>query len=154
MELKDLKKEYHKLEVKHRLPRFEDLNESFEIEKVERESEILLRVIRKIMMEKIMNTLSFIEMLMNPMNAPRMYLPFLKNLSIEDKKRLDKLYMDFSEMVVAGLEIEIDYSEKGEAEMICKINKLWKDSRGDLKKILKGIKKPNSLERKEKSYFG
>ena len=155
MELKEFKKEYHKLEVKYKLPRFEELNESFEIEKLENDTEILLRVVRKNMTEKIMSYLSFVEMLLNPVNLPQMYVPFLKGLNAGGKERLNKLYGAYAELVVDSLENEIDYNEKREAELICKINKIWKDSVGDFKKILEEVRNPaDTSMRKEKSYFG
>ena len=72
MELKDLKKEYSDLAEKYKLPSFKELNENFEIEKIDKDTEILLRDVRKVMMEKIVNSLGFLEMFLNPMNAPRM----------------------------------------------------------------------------------
>ena len=56
MELNDLRNDYSKLEVKHILPSFKELNESFEIDKIDKESDALLRVVRKVMMEKIVNS--------------------------------------------------------------------------------------------------
>ena len=56
MELKDLKKEYGKLEKKHKLPSFKEVNETFEIDKIENESDCLVREVRKIIMDKIINT--------------------------------------------------------------------------------------------------
>ena len=51
--LEELKKEYEKLKKKHNLPIFKGMNEDFEIEKLqEKETELLLREVRRIMIEK------------------------------------------------------------------------------------------------------
>jgi len=71
MDLEQLKKDYSAYEKKYKLPSFKELNESFEIEKIERQSDILLRIVRVIMMEKVIATQRFVESLLNPANAPR-----------------------------------------------------------------------------------
>ncbi len=155
MELKDLKTHYEKLETKYKLPSFKDLNESFEIDKIERESDTLLRVIRKVMMEKIVNSLGFLEMLLNPMSIPRMYMSFIKAMNVEDKKLIEKIYNDFSELSLGSLECEVDYSEKVEAELIKKVFKKWQELKPEFRKIFSKIKLPvNNNSTRERSYFG
>ena len=92
MKLKDLKEKYEVLAKKHKLPGFEELNANFEIENIRKESEILIRVIRKVMMTKITNFMNFIEMVQNPVNAPRFYHAFIRAMGVDDKKELDKIY--------------------------------------------------------------
>ena len=70
MGLKELKKKYADLSKKYKLPNFVNLNEDFEVEKIERDTDLLLKAIRKVMMEKIVNSMSFLEMLLNPVNSP------------------------------------------------------------------------------------
>lgn len=155
MELKEIKKEYEKLAMKYKLPGFGELNENFEIEKIEIESDTFLRAVRKIMMEKIVNSLGFIEMLLNPMNAPRMYLNYLRVMTLDDKNSIDKIYSSFADLSVLSLEREVDYDEKAEAELIKKIVKTWNEAKPEFRKILTNIKKPNSTDlKKEKSYYG
>ena len=60
MELDKLKKEYSILKEKYKLPSFKEMDENFEIHKIERESNVLLKNVRKIMMEKIVSSLGFI----------------------------------------------------------------------------------------------
>lgn len=154
MELKDLKKQYEGKAKQYSLPSFTEINESFEIEKINKETEIVLRVVRKVMMEKIVSSLNFTEMLLNPVNAPQMYFPFLKGITEEDKKSINKIYTSLSELSIGSLECEISYNEKSEAEHIKKIFKTWKDVQPDFKKIFDKIRKPNSAAKKDKSYFG
>jgi len=155
MELKYLKNNYEKLEQKYKLPTFKDVNESFEIDKIDKESDTLLRVIRKTMMEKIVNSLGFLEMLLNPMNIPRMYMPFIKSMTMEDKNSMEKIYSHFSELSLRSLECEIDYSEKTESELIKSIFNTWKELKPEFRKIFSKIKNPvNNDSKKERSYFG
>jgi len=155
MELDELKKEYSDLEKNFELPSFDIMNNIFEIEKIDKESEILLKVIRKIMVDKVINSLGFVEMLMNPMNSPRIYHGYIKNMSKEDKEALEKIYEEFSMISIDSLEREIHYDEKEEAELIKKIFKIWSESTGKFKKILKNIKNnSDNNEKKERNYFG
>lgn len=155
MELKIIKENYLKLEKKYSLPSFRELNESFEIEKIGHESECLLRTVRKTMMDKIVNSLGFLDMLLNPSQAPRIYHAFIKNMSQDDKKVIDAVYGTFGGLSMECMPLEIDYSEKNEAEMIKKIFEKWNGIKANFKALLIKVGNPvqNSV-RKEKSYFG
>jgi len=155
MEIKNLKREYDILEKKYKLPSFKELNENFEIDKIENESELILRSIRKIIMEKLINSINFLEFLINPVNAPRMYMNYLKNISAKDKEMIDNIYSAFAKISLDSLDLEINYSEKNEAELIINVNNLWNEKKSDFSRILNHIKNPEPQEaRKEKSYFG
>ena len=155
MEVKELKKKFEELEKKYKLPSFAELDENFEIFKIDRESDALLRAVRKQMMEKIVNSVGFVEMLLNPVNVPRMYFAYMKTMVMEDKNVLEKIYSAFSELIVSSLQAEVDYNEKNEAELIKKINQIWKANKNGFVKILENVKKPNGvLSKKERSYFG
>lgn len=150
----DLKKEYASLEKKFKLPQFEKINEDFEIGKIDRDVGAFLRSVRKLMMEKIVNSLSFVEMLLNPMNAPRMYITYLNGLSIEDRNKIDSIYSKLSDLSILSLEREIKYEEKSEAELILKIFTVWATVKNDFLDILKNMKAPASSVKKERTYFG
>ncbi len=155
MELDELKKEYSKLEKKYSLPKFKELEENFEIGKLDKETDTLLRSIRKVMIEKIINSINFIEMLLNPMNAPRMYFNYIRSMNSEDKNTIEKIYTILSGISLISLEREIDYSEKGEADLIKAILKSWNDVKPEFRKIVERIKSPNlTVVRKERNYFG
>ncbi len=151
----ELKKLYIPLGKKYKLESFEYLSDNFEIDKIDRETESLLRLIRKVMMEKIVNSVNFLEMLLNPVNAPRMYLSYARSLSQEDRKVIDEIYSALGEISLLSLDLEIDYAEKKEAEMINVIVSTWESCKPKFRKILSGVKKPASaVAKKEKSYFG
>lgn len=155
MDLVTLKKEYSELSKKHKLPAFKELNGDFEVEKIERESDYILRVVRKVMMEKIVNSLNFLELLMNPANAPKMYIGYIRTMSVEDRKEIDKMYGSIGDLSIQSLALEIDYSEKSEAELINKIFNTWNANKPSFKKIISNMNRPNKPEvKKDKTYFG
>ncbi len=157
MDLATLKKRYAEIQKKYKLLPFSKLNEDFEIDKIDKETERIARAIRKAMIDKIVNSLNFLEMLLNQMNAPRLYLPFLRTMTPEDRKLIDEMYSKLGLLSILSLELEIDPSEKKEAEAIKKISQVWNSIKPDFKKIVEKIKNPVSSQavvKKEKSYFG
>jgi hypothetical protein len=155
MELKNLKESYAKLSKKYNLPLFKELNENFEIEKIDRDTEILLRNIRKVMMEKIVSSLNFLEIFLNPMNAPRMYLLFMKSMNGDDRQKLDDIYKKLAELNLLALAVEIDYNERKEAETIKEIFKVWISVKPEFLNLFNAMNKPiKSSEKRERSYFG
>ncbi len=156
MELEDLKTEYGKLAKKYVLPAFKEINEAFEVDRIERKTECILREVRKTMMEKIVGYIRFLEMMINPSQAPPMFMIFVKSLLENDRKTIEKVYKNFIELELKSLKLEIDYSEKAEAEAIKNILKVWDETRNDLKTTI-GIMERNwssSENKKDKGYFG
>jgi len=154
MEVEELKKKYSAFGKKYKLPSFKELNDDFEIEKIERDSDTFLKVVRKQMMEKIMNLLGFIEMILNPVNAPRIYYAYLKSVGTEERNYLDRIYSKLGDISIAALELEVDYDEGKEAKMIARIFSDWREIKPDMRKVVKNMMKPNNTVQREKSYFG
>ena len=106
-------------------------------------------------MDKVVNSLGFIDMLLNPVQAPRIYQSFIKNISAEDKQLIENLYEIFGRLSLDCMPLELDYSEKNETDMIKKIFNSWKLSKDDFKKLLTRVGNPvQNHTKKEKSYFG
>lgn len=120
MELNDLKNKYECVAKNYSLPGFDELNDEFEIERIDRESYTLLRFVRKVMMDKIVGYVRFIEMLINPSQAPFAFMHFSKGMTDVEIKILQGIYQKFIELELDGLKSEFDYSEKNEAESIKK----------------------------------
>ena len=157
MNLENLKKQYDRHAKKYKLPEFNELNENFEIDKVEKDSEFLLRMLRKVMMEKIVNSLSFLEMLLNPVNTPRLYAMYARSMSVEDRKEIERIYGALGQLSINSLDLEIDYSEEKEAEAIKLIFQTWNSIKPDFRIVFENMKKSLISEesaKKEKSYFG
>jgi hypothetical protein len=155
MELKNLKAEYDKLQKKYNMPLFAELNGAFEIEKIDRESDILLRLVRKIMIEKIVNLLSLSEIFLTPNNIPRMYLTYLKMMTAEDKKQVTEIYDGLSKLVIETMPLEMEYNEKAEAEVISKMYNKWSELKPQIKLFFVRLGSPiQKSQGKERSYFG
>ena len=155
--LEDLKKEYLKLQKKYNLPEFDKLNRDFEIEKAtERETDFLIREIRKIIIDKAIAYLRFSEMLLNPTNAPLFFLTLVKGLTPQDKKILEKIYEKLGAFEIDVIELDIEYNEKDEADFIKKISKEWKSVGEDMKKIVEGLRRnwTQKSSKSDKGYLG
>lgn len=155
MEQLNVKKEYQSIASKYKLPDYKDVNEDFELDKIEVIGECFARVVRKAMMDKVVNSLGFLDMLLNPMNAPRLYHPFLKAMNQDDKQIIEDLYKVLGEISLLCLTVELDYDEKKEADMIKKIYQDWNDSKKNFNHLLSRVHNPGvNVNKKEKSYYG
>ena len=155
MRLEDLKKRYAEEDKKYKLPSFVDLNKDFEIYKAGKDADCLLRSVRKVMMDKVVNAMGFLEMFLTAANVPRMYLHYLKTMTTEDRASVDVMYNKLAALSIMSLQLELEYSEKGEAELIKSLFKVWQDIKPGFKKLLANIQKPtNDVSKKERSYFG
>jgi len=140
--LEELKKDYEKLRKKYNLPEFKQLNEDFEIEKAaQHETDFILREIRKHMMDKAIAYLRFIEMLLNPSNAPIFFFALVKGLTGTDKRLLEKIYEKLGEFEINVISLDCRYNEKGEAEFIKKLSSEWKCISEDMLKLAETLKR-------------
>ena len=158
-ELENLKNQYEKLKQKYKLPAFSQLNEDFEIEKLqEHETEFLLRGVRRCMMEKVMAVMRFFELILNPViaesPAPMFIFAILKEIKPEIRKLTEQIYKEFAIYDVLSVNLDIDYNEKEEAKFVSDIAARWKQLKDDLKKVTKSLSTTWKESEKEKSYVG
>lgn len=153
--LKDLKEDYKKIQKAHSLPSFEELNEDFQIEKIE-ETDNLEREVRKFMAEKFSNYMRFIEAILQPANAPMFVFAIIKTLHTEDKKRLSDVYEKLAKIEIQVIGLDAEFEKKKEIEFIKENFKLWQVLKKDFIKLVEEIKKnwDNKTEAKGKDYFG
>ena len=145
--LEDLKKNYEILRKKYSLPNFNEMNRDFEIEKLqEKETETLSREIRRVMVDKNLAYLKFIEMFMNPSNAPMFFLALVKTLDSDSKKLLEELYKDLGMYEIKSIRLDNIYDEKKDAEFIKAYYKKWQDIKEKFEKIMKSVE--DSWEKK------
>ncbi len=152
-----LKANYEKEKKKHKLPTFQQLNEEFEIERVaDHETDMLLRDIRKAITEKAVAFLRFLELVLNPTNAPFFMFAILKNLTAPDKKLIEGIYQKLCEFEIKAISLDMDYNEKSEAEFIKYASKQWQSMHNEMKELGEVISKAwhTSSEKKERNYFG
>lgn len=157
MEIKRLKENYETLRKKYGLPDFKVLNENFEIENVSiYDTELLLKKIRKQMMEKVYSYLRMFETFLNPSSAPLFILNLIKSFNSEDKELLGKLYKQLGEIEVSSFELEVIYDEKREADFVNKIYTSWMNMSKDILNLTSFIRKSYNpdIGKQNKSYFG
>jgi hypothetical protein len=156
-ELAKIKKDYEKLKVKYKLPSFNELNVDFEIEKLQdRETDFLLRSVRRTMVEKVAVLLRFLEIIVNPTESPTPLYIFsvMKNVSPEMKKIIEKIYKEMTSIELNSLSLDIDYSEKNEAAFIKEVIRAWPSIKKDLKEITKKLGVAWTHEKMHDGYFG
>ena|SRR3989344_759314 len=156
-DLKNLKENYAKIQKKHELPSFEKLNEDFQIEKAaEFETDFLIREIRKIMSEKFSNFLRFTEAVLNPVEVSIFIFSIIKMIGAEEKMTLNEIYKKLANNEIKIIGLEMEFSEKKEAEFINESYKTWQEIKKDFLDILEIIKKnwDNKFEVDKRGYFG
>lgn len=152
-----LKKDYIKLQKKYMLPSFKELNEEFDIEKVaEHETEFLVREVRKAVMEKVIAYLRFIEMLLNPSNAPMFFFALVKGLTSQDKRILERSYEKLGSFEIDVIELDCRYSEKDEADFIKKVFREWKYIEDEMLKLVEILRRNWNQKsgKNDRGYFG
>ena len=107
-------------------------------------------------MDKIIGYIRFLEMLINPSQAPPSFMLFTKNITSAEKTSLESVYKNFIELELASLKIEIDYSEKEEAELIKNVFDRWTSSKENLKRVVSFMERNWrwTPTKKQKSYLG
>ncbi len=155
--LEKLKLDYKELQQKYGLPTFENLNHDFYIEKIaDSETEILTREIRRFIADKVYNYIRFCETLLNPANAPMFIFSMIKSLAQEDREKLSNIYGKLSEINMELVRLDLEFSEKEDADFIKKTHESWKGIKSELVLIIRKLK--NSKDKKEdkssSGYFG
>ena len=151
-----LKKQYSILRKKYKLPDFDKLNEDFEIEKLqEHETDFLLREVRRTMVEKISVVLKFLEIIVAPNeSSPAFVFAMIKEIKPETKKNIEQMYKQLSTVEISSIMLDLDYSEKNEANFIKDQNKKWESTKKDLKTVMKSFDSVWKSDNVKKSYLG
>ena len=155
--LAKLKKDYENLRLKYKLPSFNELNAEFEIEKLQdRETDFLLRQVRRAMIEKTAVVLRFLEVLVNPTEAQTQIYIFsvLKSISPEMKKSIEKTYKELTIIELGALSLDIDYDEKNEIKFIKDMAGKWPSIKKELKELTLKLGVVWTHEKNHDNYFG
>jgi len=140
--LEKLKESYKPFHKKYNLPTFEELNEDFQIEKVaEYETDFVLKEIRETITNKFLNYLRFIESLLNPSNGPMFMFAVIKTLGEKEKEKLTEMYKKIAKIDIELVELDLEYSEKKEAESVKEYYETWQEMKKELLEIVDVIKK-------------
>jgi len=154
--LNELKKEYEKLSDKYNLPEFSKLNEIFDIEEIDIDTEFLLRKIRRTISDKTTNYLRFIEIILNPSNAPMFFFRLINKLEDNDKTELGKAYELLGNLEIEIISLDLEYNEEKESEFIKRVYNIFVNQiKGILLDIVKKLSNgENKKKNRESSYCG
>ena len=154
--LEQLKEKYEILKSNYNLPEFSELNSLFDLEEIDTDTEFLLKKIRRIISEKINHYLRFVEIILNPSNTPIFFYKLLKKLESEDKENLGEIYEKLGKIELKNISLDLDYSEKSEAEFIKKTYQIFtKEMKPKILEIVEKMNGPEEIAKKiNGSYFG
>ncbi len=155
--LKEFKETYEELRKVHNLPDFRYLNENFELESLSgEETDLLIRKIRKQIVERIYYNTRALETFLNPQNAPMFIFNIIKGFSEAEQEHIRDLYNKLAEFEIEAFGLEIEYNEKKEVEFIKKIHSFWPFFTEGMKRIYDSMKSNYKQESKKqsKSYLG
>jgi len=149
----NVKEEYEK--IKHKLPKFHELDNEFEISLI-KDKEFLLRSIRRKMSEKLIFFCRIIESLLYPTANHIINMNEVKEFSEDEKKNMEKIYKKLMVFERDSLNIDVEPDEKKDVEFINDLFKEWPNLKIDILKITKKMReswlKENNI--RKDNYFG
>lgn len=152
----ELEEYYNELKQQHNLPDFVALSQDFDIEKiVEKETAFLAREIRRAINEKITAYLHLFETLINPSSPPMFIFKVLKNISTQEKEKIQELYKTLSKTQIKTMKLDTIYSEKEEVNFINETFKIWQEIKPEIHALFVSfeVNFENGKTSKERSYF-
>ena len=152
-----LKQEYEEFREKYTLPEFYEINKLFDIEDIDVETDFLLRKVRRVISDKVSNYLRFIEVVLNPSNAPMFFFKLVKKLEGGDRESLSEIYEMLGDFEIKAISLDLDYSEEKEVEFIKEIFKVFNEVvRGKLIEIVEKLGNGKDGKKREidSSYCG
>lgn len=153
MDKVNIKEEYNKL--KYKLPKFEDINNEFELEFI-KEKLFLLRQIRRRMDEKIIFFCRIIEDLLYPTQQHIINVTEVKNFSEDRKKEAHKIYRGLMQYERQSLLLDITPNNKDDVEFINDVFNFWKKTKKQMESIVKLMKESwkKEFSSEKNNYFG
>ena len=154
----DLKQEYEKLSKKYNLPKYEELDDQFELLYFHQIIEIKypLRFVRRRMFDKINSFIVFLQNLVNPNPASLISLEESKFFSDEEKNEIISLIREMIKLERQSVLIDLSSTEEKEAKFIKEVYSFWKKHKEKIYKINQKIKenweKETTSDEKETLY--
>lgn len=154
--IEKIKEKHAILKKKYSLPEWNELNREFGIEKIDEDSEFILREIIHLIADRIQNYMRFIENILNPSNASIFTFSLVKLIDEEKRKKLSENYKKISEIELKLIKLDLNATEENEAEFIEYSFKSWKLIKKDLYELITFIEDnwESKPEQTKKDYFG
>ncbi len=127
MEPKELKEEYEKLCKRYSLPRFDQMDEEFEIRAIElNRSGVLIKAALRMMTNKLNIFMNYLEPVISAPPQNLHALIEMRNLSEGERSEMFEFYKEISVLLHENLSVELK-SEKDIAQQIKRVWKVWPD---------------------------
>ena len=143
--------------ISYELPRFKQLTEDFDVEKVfEKESSFILRDIRHAIVEKITAYSQLFETFQNPGSSPMFVLSLLKNTNEKNKEEITEIYHKLAKIQVDSIKLDTIYSEKNEAVFIKETSDTWQGMKTKILELIEELEKETNKDSQAsaRGYFG
>lgn len=155
----DIQESYKKLQSKHKLPSFEELEDDFELSFIDyklKNDLLLLRSIRRKINEKVIFFCRIIEGLIYPQQASIISMIEGKQLTEDEKFNIEKFYKKLMYYERESLKLDVMPDEKKSAEYVINVNKLWKQFKVDMVNVVEKMQSSwNLVDSEDKeSYVG
>jgi len=153
MDKVNIKEEYKKL--KYKLPKFEDINNEFELDFI-KDKPFLLRQIRRRMNEKVIFFCRIIEGILYPTQQHIINVTEVKNFSEEKKKEVHKIYKGLMQYERQSLLLDVTPNNKDDVKFINDVFNFWKKTKKQMEEIVKLMKESWKKEfgSEKNNYFG
>jgi len=152
----DFESAYNELKEKHSLPEFKKIAEDFDIEKItEKESNFLIREIRRTINEKLSAYMHLFETLINPSAPPMFIFSALRGINGEDKEQIKDIYKELSKLQIEVMKLDTIYSEESEVRFIKKSFDRWQELKKTIYAIIEKFDENigKADDSKKRSYF-
>lgn len=155
MEKEDFNVEEAYKKLKHKLPNFKELDSEFEISFI-KDKPFLLRSIRRRLTEKVILCCRIIESLIYPTQSNIITAIESKELSEEQKKKMESIYKKFMIFERESLRLDMNPSDKDDADYINNVFNKWFEFKKEMIKVVEFMKDSWVKEEKldENNYFG
>jgi hypothetical protein len=148
-----IKEDYNKL--KHKLPKFDDINNEFELEFI-KDKPFLLRQIRRRMNEKVIFFCRIIEGVLYPTQQHITNVTEIKNFSETKKKEVHKIYKSLMQYERQSLLLDVTPYDKEDVKFINDVFNFWKKTKKEMENIVKLMKESwkKEFSSEKNNYFG
>jgi hypothetical protein len=151
-----IKEKYNQLKKKYSLPSYDDLNQEFNLEDINAESELVLQNVRRKIYEKIDYYAELIESVLQPESSlANMYEA---HYTEDDEK--NKAYSIFKRLLYIlrySKLVALDNNEEENAKFINEVHSEWNSTKKDIKYLIKRLLEIWKIEsdiKEDLSYMG
>lgn len=157
LDLEKLKIDYESKRILFNLPSYNEMAKEFEIEKVsEKETDFLLREVRRAVIEKVSAYIHLFETILSPSSGSLLIFSILKSLNEEDKKTIRGIYKKLTKTQISAIKLDTSYDEILEAEFINKMYKEWQELKRPIIELFEKFEKnfETDISPGNNCYFG